>query len=70
MYYIMCPLAYLTLLKLQNNFNFLVHFVLLTACSLDITVSGYEFFKRIKSLSATLGHFSLEMFELNHLFKI
>lgn len=70
MSYTMCPLAYLTLLKLQNNFNFLVHFVLLTACSLDITVSGYEFFKRRKSLSATLGHFSLAMFELNHLFKI
>ena len=66
----MCPLAYLTPLKLQNNFNFLVHFVLLTVCSLGMTVRGYEFFKRRKSLRATLGHISLEMFELNHPFKI
>ena len=66
----MCPLAYLTPLKLQNNFNFLVHFVLLTVWSLGMNVRGYDFLKRRKSLRSTLGHISLEMFELNHLFKI
>ena len=69
-FHTLCLLAYLTLLMLQHNFYSPVHFVPLTACSLGMTVSGYESLKRRRSLCATLGHFPLVMFELNHLSKI